>query len=340
MAKKQRLMSGMRPTGKLHIGNYLGALKNWVKMQNDYDCYFMVADWHAMTDAYRSVGEVKQSTKEFIAEWVAWGVDPKKSVIVIQSLVPEHLELNMMFSNITPMGWLERVTTWKDAAEELKQKDAHNLGRFSYPVLQTADIVIYRGQKVPVGRDQVPHLELSREIVRRFNNIYSLNLPEPEPVLTENAAITGTDGRKMSKSYGNIIPLTLEESEIKDLLRKMPTDPARVRRTDPGEPTKCPVYGQHQLFSSKEDLGWVESGCRTAGIGCGDCKGRLAENFNKLMKEPRERKKELLNDSKLLGSIIDEGCQRARDEAQITLKEVRSAMGFYGSAKELLDLKS
>jgi tryptophanyl-tRNA synthetase len=329
-------MSGMRSTGRLHIGNYMGALKNWIKMQDDYECFFMVADWHAMTDAYRAVDEVKASSREFVAEWIAWGIDPKKSVIFIQSLVPEHLELNMMFSNITPMGWLERVTTWKDAEEDLKQKDAHNLGRFAYPVLQTADIAIYRGQKVPVGRDQVPHLELSREIVRRFNNIYSTKLPEPEAVMTETPAIAGTDGRKMSKSYGNVIPLTLEESEIKDILRKMPTDPARVRRTDPGEPTKCPVYAQHKLFSSSEDLAWVEQGCRTAGIGCGDCKGRLGENLNKLMKEPRERKKELLNDSKRLGSIIDEGCQRARDEAQKTLKDIRSAMGFYTNTQELL----
>ncbi|MGE3975388.1 MAG: tryptophan--tRNA ligase [Bdellovibrionales bacterium] len=334
---KPRLMSGMRPTGRLHMGNYMGALKNWVKMQDDYECFFGVVDWHAMTDAYRTVNDVRQATKEFVAEWVAWGIDPKKSTIFIQSLVPEHIELHMMFSNITPVGWLERVTTWKDAEEELKQKDAHNLGRFAYPVLQAADIAVYRGQKVPVGRDQVPHLELAREIIRRFNHLYSLKIPEPEAVLTETPALTGTDGRKMSKSYGNIIPLTMEEPEIKDMLRKMPTDPQRVRRTDPGEPTVCPVYGQHKMFSSQDDLAWVEQGCRTAGIGCGDCKGRLGENLNKFMQGPRERKKEILNDSKLLGSIIDEGCQKARVEAQKTLKEVRAAMGFYHSTQELLD---
>lgn len=325
---KLRLMSGMRPTGRLHIGNYMGALRNWIKLQDEYECYFNVVDWHAMTDAYDSISEVNKTTREFVAEWIAWGIDPEKSTVYIQSMVPETIELHMIFSNITPMGWLERVTTWKDAEEELKQKDAHNLGRFAYPVLQAADISIFKGQKVPVGRDQVPHLELAREIVRRFNHLYKAKLPEPEALLTETPVLLGSDGRKMSKSYNNTIPLTLEEPEIKDILRKMPTDPARIRRTDPGEPAKCPVYAQHKMFSSKEDLAWVEQGCRSAGIGCGDCKGRLGENLNKMMKEPRERKKELLNDSKRLGSIIDEGCQKARAEAQKTLKEIRSAMGW------------
>jgi tryptophanyl-tRNA synthetase len=329
MATQKRLMSGMRPTGRLHIGNYFGALSNWLKLQGDYQCFFSIVDWHAMTDAYKEPKEIALCVRDFFAEWVAWGLDPEKNVIFVQSAVPEILELHMIFSNLTPMGWLERVTTWKDAQEELKQKEAHNLGRFAYPVLQTADIGIFAASCVPVGRDQVPHLELSREIIRRTNFLYGTDLPEPEAVLTDTPLVMGSDGRKMSKSYGNIIPLTPEDDELKDILRKMPTDPARVRRTDPGEPTKCPVYGQHKLFSSAEDIAWVEQGCRSAGIGCGDCKNKLRENMTALISGPREKKKQLLNDAKRLDSMIQEGCRRARLEAQKVMASLREKIGLF-----------
>jgi len=328
-SKKNRLMSGMRTTGRLHIGNYMGALRNWLKLQNDYECYFSLADWHALTDAYKEPQEVTRLAREIFAEWVAWGLDPQKNVIFVQSQVPEILELYMIFANITPMGWLERVTTWKDAEEELKQKEAHNLGRFAYPVLQAADISIFKAVAVPVGRDQVPHLELAREIVRRTNFLYKTNIPEPEALLTDTPVLLGSDGRKMSKSYGNTIPLTPEDDELKDILRKMPTDPARVRRTDPGEPTKCPVYGQHKLFSKAEDLSWVEQGCRTAGIGCGDCKNKLKENMTLLISEPREKKKQILNDRKRLDSMIQEGNQRARALARVVIDELKDKIGLF-----------
>ncbi|MEC9283360.1 MAG: tryptophan--tRNA ligase [Bdellovibrionota bacterium] len=328
---KARVMSGMRTTERIHLGNYFGALKNWVRLQDetDYECFFGAMDWHALTDAFGRANEINEVAREVIADWIAYGINPEKSVIFIQSQVPQHLEINMILSNITPFGWLDRVTTWKDAKEELQAKDAHNLGRFGYPVLQTADILAYQGTHVPVGRDQVPHLELSREIVRRFNRIYKANLPEMEALLTESPVLPGLDGRKMSKSYGNHIPLTESAKKVKKLCNKMLTDPKRETREDPGEPEDCQaVYKFHKLVSSAEDLSWVEEGCRTAGIGCGDCKARLAENLNKIMEEPREIKKELLNNPKNLDDIIQDGCARARKEANETLRMMRDAMGF------------
>jgi len=331
--KKLRLMSGMRPTAPLQIGNYFGALKNWLAMQDQYECYFSVVDWHAMTDTYKEPSKVNDLVRELVAEWVAWGIDPEKSTVFVQSKVPEILDLFMMFSAITPMGWLERVTTWKDAEEELKAKDAYNLGRFAYPVLQAADIAIHRGNKVPVGQDQIPHLELSREVIRRFNHLYGTDLPEPEQVMTETPYIIGIDGRKMSKSYGNVVPLTAEPGEVEALTKKMMTDPARVRRNDPGNPEKSTVGQFHKLFSSAEDNAWVHQGCTTAGIGCGDCKARLAANINKFMAEPLARKKELLKDPKRLDSIIEEGSAKARREAQKTLDYVRGRMKFHGGMR-------
>lgn len=325
--KKIRVMSGARVTSKLHIGNYWGAIKNWIQLQNDYECFFGVMDWHGMTTAYKSSHEISLLTREMFAEYIAWGLDPEKSTLFIQSLVPEHIELFMIFANMTPMGWLERVPTWKDAEEEAKQNDTHNLGRFAYPVLQAADIAVYMGNKVPVGQDQVSHLELSREIVRRFNHVYKAKLPEPQPLLTETPVIPGLDGRKMSKSYGNTLLLTTpDEKSLKKTINQMVTDPHRVRREDKGNPELCSVYSYHKLYSSAEDLKWVVEGCTTAGIGCGDCKAKLAGNIEAVTKEPREKKKELLNNSKQLDSIIEQGCSKARMEAQKTLKIVRSAM--------------
>jgi tryptophanyl-tRNA synthetase len=234
---------------------------------------------------------------------------------------------------ITPMGWLERVNTWKDSVEEMKATDTHNLGRFAYPVLQTADIALVKGIFVPVGKDQVAHLEVSREIIRRFNHLYGEVLPECRPLLTDTPAVPGTDGRKMSKSYNNSLFLTQDARVGEKQIKGMPTDPARVKRTDPGDPAKCPVFEMHKLFSTEEDREWVTAGCKSAGIGCGDCKARLIGNINALCEKPREIKKELLNNPKRLDSIIAEGCQRAREEAQKTLKQVRSAMKFHGGIR-------
>lgn len=322
-----RVMSGIRVTGPLHIGNYWGAFRNWLSLQNEYECFFGVMDWHGMTTAYRHSHEIKTWTREMYAELLAWGLDPEKNTLFVQSQVPEHIELFMIFTNLTPMGWLERVTTWKDAEEEAKQNDTHNLGRFSYPVLQTADIAIYRGDKVPVGQDQVAHVELSREIVRRFNNIYKAKLPEPQQILTPVPSLAGLDGRKMSKSYGNTMLLTEpDEKTLKKKVNMMMTDPQRARRENPGNPEICPVYSYHKLYSSKEDLEWASTGCRTAGIGCGDCKARLAQNIEQLTKEPRERKKSLLADSQKLDEIMEMGNEKARKEARKTLEIVRSCM--------------
>lgn len=321
-------MSGMRSTARLHIGNYFGALKNWLDLQDDYPGFYGVMDWHGMTTAYKTPHDVQYFVRDIYAEWISWGLDPKKNVIFVQSLVPEHVELFMYFAMMTPMSWLERVPTWKDAEEEAKASDTHNLGRFAYPVLQAADIALYRGQFVPIGHDQIAHLELSREIIRRFNYLYGGNLPEPRPIFTTTPILLGSDGRKMSKSYGNVFNLTQEEEEVTKALRLMPTDPARVRRTDPGEPAKCPVYSYHKLFSKADDMPWVENGCRTAGIGCGDCKKKLAENINNLMAKPREKKKELLQRPDTLDSIIADGCQRARKQAQETLSEIKQWTGF------------
>lgn len=326
--RRERVMSGIRVTGPLHIGNYWGALSNFVKLQNEalYDCYFGVMDWHGMTTAYKNSQEIGTWTREMMAEFLAWGLDPEKSTLFVQSKVPEHLELFMILANLTPMGWLERVTTWKDAQEEAKLNDTHNLGRFAYPVLQAADILVYRGEKVPIGKDQVSHLEISREIIRRFNFLYKAKLPEPLPLFTEVPVLPGLDGRKMSKSYNNFLLLTPDEKTLKKNVNAMVTDPARVRREDPGTPELCSVYGYHKLYSSADDVAWVEAGCRTAGIGCGDCKLRLFNNIEALTKEPREKKKELLNNPKRLDSIIDAGCEKARKEAQKTLEIVRSKM--------------
>lgn len=325
-AAKPRMMSGARTTGALHIGNYFGAVKNWVDLQNDYQCFFGVMDWHGMTTAYKSSAEISNWNRDIYADLLAWGIDPKKSVLFIQSQVPEHLELFMIFANLTPMGWLERVPTWKDAEEEAKANDTHNLGRFAYPVLQAADIALYRGMKVPVGQDQISHLELSREIVRRFNHLYKAKLPEPQPLLTETPVVPGLDGRKMSKSYGNTLFLTEEAKVLEKKIKAMPTDPQRVRREDPGDPERCTVNSYHKLFSSAEDLKWVHQGCTTAGIGCGDCKARLISNYEKLASEPREKKKELLNQPKVLDEIMADGCSRARKVAQETLLQVREKM--------------
>lgn len=324
--KPVKIMSGMRATGKLHLGHYFGALRNWLKLQDQYQCFFGVMDLHSMTTTYKNTQDLPGWTNEMYAEFLAWGVDPEKTTLFVQSKVPQHIELFMVFANLTPMGWLERVPTWKDAEEEARASDTHNLGRFSYPVLQAADVALYKGEKVPVGADQVAHLELTREIVRRFNHLYKGKWPEPAALLTETPSVPGLDGRKMSKSYGNGLDLSDEKKVTEKKIRGMPTDPARVRREDPGDPLKCNVFTYHKLLSTDEDLKWVDQGCRTAGIGCGDCKGRLIERFESLVAGPREKRKELLNNKTLLDSIIQDNCQKARRIAAENMAEVRSLL--------------
>lgn len=316
----------------MHVGNYFGALKNWIELQDSHQCFFGAMDWHAMTDSYKSASDIDDNIRVMFAEWLAIGLDPNKSVLFVQSQVPEHLELFMILANLTPMGWLERVTTWKDSIEELKSQDTHNLGRFSYPVLQTVDIAIYKGELVPVGRDQVPHLEISREIIRRFNRIYKVNiLKEPKPLLTSQPLIVGTDGNKMSKSKNNFFPLIPEKTQTTKLCNQMVTDPQRVYRKDPGNPDVCSVFSFHKLFSPNPEINEINTQCRKAGIGCADCKKQLASNIEKFVEKPREIKKQLLHSSKL-DEIITDGCNKARDVAKQTLKEVKSAMSFSSGA--------
>lgn len=399
---KKRVVSGMRPTGKLHIGHYFGALQNWVRLQNlvteqgpEYDCFYFIADWHALTSDYADTSAVAQNTIEIVTDYLAAGLDPQKSVIFQQSLIPEHAELHLLLSMVTPLSWLERVPTYKEAFENVKDKDLHTYGFLGYPCLQTADIVIYSKEGtplfVPVGEDQVSHVELSREIVRRFKLAYAdLVLPtvtddaqwagiatssgigskvgpqiysdsidkpaalkkayrasslqergyflsnglgelselliEPGVMLTKTPRIPGLDGRKMSKSYGNAITLSESDDEIRKKTKVMVTDPARKRRTDPGNPDVCPVYDWHKLFSSPSTLEWAANGCRTAGIGCIECKAKMADHLIESIAPVRERRLEYEKHPKRVLEVIDEGSKRARVEAQKTIGRVREAV--------------
>lgn len=326
--KRRRVMSGCRTTHQLHVGNYFGAIKNWINLQNQYECFFGVMDYHGLTTAYKTPQEVAHYNRDIYADLIAWGIDPEKNTVFIQSRVPEHIELFMHFMSLTPVGWLERVPTWKDAEEEAKANDTHNLGRFAYPVLQAADIAVYFGNTVPVGADQVAHLELTREIIRRFNHLYKGKIPEPQHLLTEVPLLPGLDGRKMSKSYGNTLFLTEEEKSLKKKVNSMLTDSKRLRREDVGNPADCTVFAFHKLYSTEEDIKWVVEGCTTAGIGCGDCKAKLCANIEEKTKIPREKKKELLNKPELLDSIIDAGCEKARKEASKNLSIIKDWMKF------------
>ena len=395
----------MRPTGRLHIGHYFGALENWVKLQNDpqYECFFFVADWHALTSDYADTSQIAQNTIEITTDWLASGLDPAKSTLFIQSSVPEHAELHLLLSMVTPLGWLERVPTYKEALASFNDKDLHTFGFLGYPILQSADIVIYDANLVPVGEDQVTHVELTREIVRRFNYLYSkdrfrlheelfrhrdylstligiiynesvtrdrvmesidhgdrsgfiaqLNnyvddldnwtafkaelpsiaamisyapaLREPDPMLTATPRIPGTDGRKMSKSYGNFISLSESDESIRTKSRAMITDPARKRRTDPGNPDICPVYDWHKLFSPPETLAWSAAGCRSAGIGCIECKMAMADNLIKWIEPLRARREEYAAHPDKVLRILDEGSVKARQVAQKTMARVREAV--------------
>src|SRR6266404_1982910 len=411
-SKTKRVISGMRPTGRLHIGHYFGALQNWVRLQNDpsYDCFYFIADWHALTSDYADTSAVAQNSIEIMTDYLASGLDPKKSVIFQQSQVPEHAELHLLLSMVTPLGWLERVPTYKEALENVKDKDLHTYGFLGYPILQCADIVIYSEEGmslvVPVGEDQVSHVELSREIVRKFNTHVGFRidprlfteqkgdaiklywgqmfgippggiaeswrqineqyirakisemgyknffdqinereqryfsfqpvLVEPEVMLTQTPRIPGLDGRKMSKSYGNAIMLSESDADIRAKTKVMVTDPARKRRSDPGNPDVCPVYDWHKLFSPPDVLKWSAEGCRTAGIGCIECKAAMADNLIKWIAPVRERRVEYEKNPKRVLELIDDGSKRARVEAVKTMTRVREAVfGWEKKRKEI-----
>ena len=351
---KKRVLSGMRPTGKLHLGNYVGALENWVRMQDQYDCFFVIVDWHALTTDYADTSLLKENLADVLLDWLAAGLDPEKCVMFIQSRVPVHAELHLLLSMITPLGWLERVPTYKEQKENIKEKDLGTYGFLGYPVLQAADILIYKADVVPVGEDQVAHVELTREIARRFNVFYPrqdveaglfqpgiaspkvveerlrrlLIFPEPQSLLTPAPRLPGTDGRKMSKSYGNAVLLTDPEPVVRQKLKTMVTDPRRIKRTDPGDPDVCPVGDLHKIFSSKETIAKVYEGCRSAGIGCIECKSWVADALVKVLNPMQERRKKYEDNPRLAWDILEAGSARAREVAGATMDEVRKAMGL------------
>jgi tryptophanyl-tRNA synthetase len=323
---KPRILSGMRPTGPLHLGNYMGALDNWVRLQDRYQCFFSVVDWHSLTTDYASPGEVRENVIEVATDWLAAELDPARSTLFVQSLVPQHAELHLLLSMIVPVPWLERVPSYKEQQQQLSEKDLSTYGFLGYPLLQTADIIVYKADAVPVGEDQAPHIELAREIVRRFNNLYGEVFPEPQTLLTEAKRIPGTDGRKMSKSYGNAIFLKDDPETLRQKLRPMLTDPARKRRTDPGDPDKCPVFDLHRAFSPPATREWAAAGCRTAGIGCLDCKARLAEHMLERLAEVHARRPGLAKRPDTVWDVLREGSRKAREVAEATMDEVRAAM--------------
>ncbi len=394
----ERVLSGMRPTGNLHLGHYHGVLKNWVRLQSEYPCFFFVADWHALTTHYETPDVIEQSVWDMVIDWLAAGVDPNQATLFIQSKVPEHAELFLLLSMGTPLGWLERVPTYKDQIEKLKEKDLQTYGFLGYPLLQAADILIYRAQFVPVGEDQVPHVEMTREVARRFNYLYGrepgfeekaleavkklgskrakmytelrvafqergndealeqakallqeaqslsmadrerlfgflegsrkIILPEPQALLTTASRMPGIDGQKMSKSYGNTIGIRELPEDVIKKVRTMPTDPARVRRTDAGDPARCPVWQLHTVYSSEETKQWVDKGCKSAGIGCLECKQPVIDAILAEQQPMFERAQKYLDDPSLLRSIIADGCDQARKVAQETMREVRESMGL------------
>lgn len=395
---KQRVLSGMRPSGQLHLGHYHGVLRNWLKLQNEYECFFFAADWHALTTEYESPQSISEAVWEMVIDWLAVGINPGSAKIFIQSRVPEHAELHVLLSMFTPLSWLERVPTYKDQLEKLSNRDLSTYGFLGYPLLQTSDIIIYKAGFVPVGEDQVAHVELSREIARRFNYLYGreagfeekaeqaarkmgkknnrlyhqlrmdyqekgdevalekakaqiesqqnisigdrerligylegggkMIFPEPQSLLTHIPKFPGLDGQKMSKSYNNTIGLRENPNSVENKIKTMPTDPARIRRKDPGDPEKCPVWSFHQVYSDDDLKDWVQQGCRNAGIGCLECKQPLVDAILKEQEPIRERAREYTEDPEVVRGIISEGCEAARDVARETMDEVRSAMGL------------
>lgn len=323
---KKRVFSGMRPTGRLHLGHLVGALHNWVSMQKEYQCIFGIVDLHALTSEYQSVEKIQENVLQIAIDWLAAGIDPEKSTLMIQSLVPEHAELHLLFSMIVPIPWLERVPTYKEQIKQLQDKDLSTYGFLGYPLLQAADILVYKAEAVPVGEDQVSHIELCREVARRFNHLYAPVFPEPQAVLTRAPRLPGTDGRKMSKSYGNEIQLSEAPDSIRRKVMTMVTDPARVRRTDPGNPDLCPVFDHHKVFTDEEGQAWAAQGCRTAGIGCTDCKHLLLKHLLPVVEPIHQKRIELENRLPRVWEVLVEGSRKARCIASATLQEVRQAM--------------
>ncbi|MBS3976942.1 MAG: tryptophan--tRNA ligase [Syntrophomonadaceae bacterium] len=326
---QSRIFSGMRPTGKLHIG-HLSVLENWVRLQEEFHCFYGVVDWHALTTAFEDTGLIKANIKEMMLDWLSVGIDPKKSVILVQSHIKEHAELHLLLSMITPLSWLERVPTYKDQVKQLglEGKDISTYGFLGYPVLQTADILVYKANAVPVGEDQLPHLELCREIARRFNFLYNKQLfPEPQPILAKVSLLPGIDGRKMSKSYHNDIPISASTEELQEKINMMITDPARVRKTDKGNPNVCVVYAYQKIYNLENADHHAEF-CRTAAIGCVACKKELALKMDRLLEPIRQRRMQFEANPNLLWDILDDGAGRAREVAWQTLAEVRDAIGI------------
>lgn len=323
---RPRILSGMRPTGKLHLGNLVGALENWIQLQDAYESFHFVADWHMLTTDYADPSDLRSNTLEMVTDWLAAGLDPNRATFFVQSRLPEHAELHLLFSMITPLGWLERVPTYKEQLDNIQDRDLHTYGFLGYPVLQAADILLYKAARVPVGEDQVPHVELTREIARRFNNIYRPVFPEPQALLTPTPKLPGTDGRKMSKSYENAVFLADPPEVVSKKLATMITDPARKRRTDKGNPDVCPVFDLHKVFSQPQELDRVNRECRTAEIGCLDCKAIVADNINRRLKPVQERRRAYERAPQKVWDILEQGTSRARQVAQATLAEVRAAM--------------
>jgi len=325
---KKRILSGMRPSGKLHVGHYFGALKNWVEFQKEYDSFHAIVDWHAMTSEYEDPSSIENDTLEMAADWLAVGLDPERCTIFVQSNVPEHAELHLMFSMLTPLPRVERIPTYKEQLREVTQRNLHTYGFLGYPVLQAADIMIYKAHLVPVGQDQVSHIEFSREIARRFNTLYKEIFPIPDYKLTNTPIIPGTDGRKMSKSYGNSIFLSDPPDLVAEKIRNAFSNPQRARRTDPGDPEKCNVFHLHKVFTERETIAQITKECRTAEIGCVDCKTFLAKSINAFLEPIQARRLDVKKDHKKICEILGEGAKTARKIASETMKEVKEAVGL------------
>jgi len=326
MTETKTILSGMRPSGMLHLGNYLGALQNWVQLQEDYRCFFFIADWHALTTDYEDPGDIHGNSREMLIDWLSAGLDPERVVIFRQSDVMEHAELYLLFSMITPISWLERCPTFKEQIRELEGRELHTHGFLGYPLLQSADILIYKADMVPVGEDQAPHIELTREVARRFNHLYRPVFPEPETKLHTYPLVPGTDGRKMSKSYDNYIRLSEDPAEINSKVRMMVTDPNRVRKNDPGDPEVCTVYTFHRAFNP-EELPRIEDACRNAGMGCVECKNNLSSRLEEFVQPIYEKRQELQQRSAYLDEVLEHGASQASKVAASTLAEVRESMG-------------
>ena len=323
---RKRVLSGMRPSGKLHLGHFHGVLENWLKLQKENECFFFVADWHALTTEYNNPSGIKDNINDMVIDWLSAGIDPERSTIFLQSAVKEHAELHLLLSMITPLSWLERNPTYKEQLAEVKDKDLHTYGFLGYPVLQTADIIVYKANAVPVGIDQAPHLELSREITRRFNFLYGETFPEPQTLLTETPKLLGTDGRKMSKSYNIAIFLSDPPDVIEKKILPMMTDPARMKRTDKGTPEKCPVYFLHRIYSTAETIAWVEKGCTTAGIGCIECKKSLIPSIIKRLEPIQKKRQEIVKKPAIVNETLNRGNEKAKKIAHATMEEVRKAL--------------